>query len=242
MGDANASGQLQTVDIQQLGVQQSQSQAVEPGLRRKPGETRKPGKPAGKPEGNQETRDSAELHHCREADSHLVRRTPRRTPEEGSRQNSVIRHCPQFSPVPSFPQFSPPSFPPSFPHRAVYLDNPPGKDFTSDIGEMEAALRRIDSRGGTAMREAIPWRESWWRICWQWTNPASRSRAMVTCVRRISGRCVLFEGGYGKPGGNQFPPSWLDLAYPQLAVPALGDILAVRRHRKAEWLGDLPRW
>ncbi|MGA3098409.1 MAG: VWA domain-containing protein [Bryobacteraceae bacterium] len=37
----------------------------------------------------------------------------------------------------------------------VYLDNPPGKAFTSDIGEMEAALRRIDSRGGTAMRDAI---------------------------------------------------------------------------------------
>ena len=32
---------------------------------------------------------------------------------------------------------------------------PTGKAFTSDIGEMEEALKRIDSRGGTAMRDAI---------------------------------------------------------------------------------------
>ena len=32
---------------------------------------------------------------------------------------------------------------------------PHGKDFTSDIEEMEEALTRIDSRGGTAMRDAI---------------------------------------------------------------------------------------
>jgi len=37
----------------------------------------------------------------------------------------------------------------------AYLDNPKDKPFTSDIGEMEEALRRIDSRGGTAMRDAI---------------------------------------------------------------------------------------
>jgi Ca-activated chloride channel homolog len=37
----------------------------------------------------------------------------------------------------------------------AFLDNPRGKDFTSDIKEMEEALRRIDSRGGTAMRDAI---------------------------------------------------------------------------------------
>jgi Ca-activated chloride channel homolog len=37
----------------------------------------------------------------------------------------------------------------------AYLDNPHGKDFTSDIKEMEEALTRIDSRGGTAMRDAI---------------------------------------------------------------------------------------
>ena len=37
----------------------------------------------------------------------------------------------------------------------AYLDNPHGKDFTSNIKEMEEALTRIDSRGGTAMRDAI---------------------------------------------------------------------------------------
>jgi VWFA-related protein len=37
----------------------------------------------------------------------------------------------------------------------AFLDNPKGKDFTSDIKEMEEALTRIDARGGTAMRDAI---------------------------------------------------------------------------------------
>jgi VWFA-related protein len=37
----------------------------------------------------------------------------------------------------------------------AFLDLPHGKDFTSDIKEMEEALARIDSRGGTAMRDAI---------------------------------------------------------------------------------------
>ena len=37
----------------------------------------------------------------------------------------------------------------------AFNDLPHGKDFTSDIKEMEEALTRIDSRGGTAMREAI---------------------------------------------------------------------------------------
>jgi VWFA-related protein len=37
----------------------------------------------------------------------------------------------------------------------AYLDLPHGKDFTNDIGEMEEALSHIDSRGGTAMRDAI---------------------------------------------------------------------------------------
>jgi len=37
----------------------------------------------------------------------------------------------------------------------AYLDLPHGKDFTNDITEMEEALSRIDSRGGTAMRDAI---------------------------------------------------------------------------------------
>jgi len=37
----------------------------------------------------------------------------------------------------------------------AFLDLPHGKNFTSDIKEMEEALTRIDSRGGTAMRDAI---------------------------------------------------------------------------------------
>ncbi|MCU1233915.1 MAG: von Willebrand factor, type [Candidatus Solibacter sp.] len=37
----------------------------------------------------------------------------------------------------------------------AYLDNPKDKDFTNDIGELEDALKRIDARGGTAMRDAI---------------------------------------------------------------------------------------
>jgi len=37
----------------------------------------------------------------------------------------------------------------------AFLDLPHGKDFTGDIKEMEEALTRIDSRGGTAMRDAI---------------------------------------------------------------------------------------
>ncbi|MGA2197575.1 MAG: VWA domain-containing protein [Bryobacteraceae bacterium] len=36
-----------------------------------------------------------------------------------------------------------------------FLDLPNGKNFTNDIREMEEALTRIDSRGGTAMRDAI---------------------------------------------------------------------------------------
>ena len=37
----------------------------------------------------------------------------------------------------------------------AFLDNPHGKDFTNDIVEIKEALTRIDSRGGTAMRDAI---------------------------------------------------------------------------------------
>jgi VWFA-related protein len=37
----------------------------------------------------------------------------------------------------------------------AYLDDPGGKAFTSDIEEMKQALTRIDSRGGTAMRDAV---------------------------------------------------------------------------------------
>ncbi|HLK64464.1 MAG TPA: VWA domain-containing protein [Bryobacteraceae bacterium] len=36
-----------------------------------------------------------------------------------------------------------------------FLDLPHGKEFTSDIKELEEALTRIDARGGTAMRDAI---------------------------------------------------------------------------------------
>ena len=37
----------------------------------------------------------------------------------------------------------------------AFLDLPHNKDFTSDIKELEDALQRVDSRGGTAMRDAI---------------------------------------------------------------------------------------
>jgi len=37
----------------------------------------------------------------------------------------------------------------------AFLDLPHQKDFTNDISELEEALTRIDSRGGTAMRDAI---------------------------------------------------------------------------------------
>ncbi len=37
----------------------------------------------------------------------------------------------------------------------AFLDLPHGKDFTNNIKDMEEALTRIDSRGGTAMRDAI---------------------------------------------------------------------------------------
>jgi VWFA-related protein len=38
---------------------------------------------------------------------------------------------------------------------AAYLDLPPGKDFTNSIPELAQALAKIDTRGGTAMRDAI---------------------------------------------------------------------------------------
>jgi VWFA-related protein len=37
----------------------------------------------------------------------------------------------------------------------AFLDLPHGRDFTNDVKEMQEALTRIDSRGGTAMRDAI---------------------------------------------------------------------------------------
>src|SRR5215467_2325991 len=38
---------------------------------------------------------------------------------------------------------------------AAYLDMPPGKNFTNSIQELAQALAKIDTRGGTAMRDAI---------------------------------------------------------------------------------------
>jgi VWFA-related protein len=38
---------------------------------------------------------------------------------------------------------------------AAYLDMPPGKDFTNSIQELAQSLAKIDTRGGTAMRDAI---------------------------------------------------------------------------------------
>jgi VWFA-related protein len=43
----------------------------------------------------------------------------------------------------------------------AFMDLPNHKEFTSDIKEMEEALTRIDSRGGTAMREAIRMSIDW---------------------------------------------------------------------------------
>jgi VWFA-related protein len=37
----------------------------------------------------------------------------------------------------------------------AFLDLPHNKDFTNDIKELEEALTRVDSRGGTAMRDAL---------------------------------------------------------------------------------------
>jgi VWFA-related protein len=38
---------------------------------------------------------------------------------------------------------------------AAYMDLSPGKDFTNSIAELTQALAKIDTRGGTAMRDAI---------------------------------------------------------------------------------------
>ncbi len=43
----------------------------------------------------------------------------------------------------------------------AFLDLPHGKEFTNDIKEMEEALTRIESRGGTAMRDAIRMSIDW---------------------------------------------------------------------------------
>jgi len=47
----------------------------------------------------------------------------------------------------------------------AFLDNPHGKDFTNNLKELEEALTRIDSRGGTAMRDAMTRRNAFRRTC-----------------------------------------------------------------------------
>ena len=63
----------------------------------------------------------------------------------------------------------------------AFLDT---KDFTSDIKDMEEALSKIDSRGGTAMRDAIRMsideprkRASATRRCWWWSPTATTTAA-----------------------------------------------------------------
>jgi Ca-activated chloride channel homolog len=43
----------------------------------------------------------------------------------------------------------------------AYMDLPHGKDFTNDLNDLQEALSRIDSRGGTAMRDAIRMSIDW---------------------------------------------------------------------------------
>lgn len=43
----------------------------------------------------------------------------------------------------------------------AFLDLPPGKNFTNDIQEMKEALTRVDSRGGTALFDAIRMSIGW---------------------------------------------------------------------------------
>ena len=43
----------------------------------------------------------------------------------------------------------------------AFLDLPPGKSFTNDIQEMKEALTRVDSRGGTALFDAIRMSIGW---------------------------------------------------------------------------------
>ncbi len=58
----------------------------------------------------------------------------------------------------------------------AYNGLPNGKDFTGDIKEMEAALAQIDSRGGTAMRDAIR------MVVGQMEQTAHNSRKAVVLV------------------------------------------------------------
>jgi VWFA-related protein len=57
----------------------------------------------------------------------------------------------------------------------AFMDLPHGKDFTADIKEMEEALTRIDSRGGTAMRDAI-------RMSIDWVNEKANKDKKVLVV------------------------------------------------------------
>ncbi len=57
----------------------------------------------------------------------------------------------------------------------AYMDLPHNKDFTSDIKEMEEALTRIDSRGGTAMRDAI-------RMSIDWLKKAHKDKKVLVVV------------------------------------------------------------
>lgn len=57
----------------------------------------------------------------------------------------------------------------------AFMDLPNGKDFTNDIKEMEDALTRIDSRGGTAMRDAV-------RMSIDWLNEKAHKDKKVLVV------------------------------------------------------------
>jgi VWFA-related protein len=60
-------------------------------------------------------------------------------------------------------------------NEEAFMDLPNGKDFTSDIKEMEEALTRIDSRGGTAMRDAM-------RMSMDWLNEKAHKDKKVLVV------------------------------------------------------------
>jgi len=57
----------------------------------------------------------------------------------------------------------------------AYIDNPDGQDFLTDIEKMQEALRRIDSRGGTAMRDAIA-------KSIQWLKKAHKEKKVLVVV------------------------------------------------------------
>jgi Ca-activated chloride channel family protein len=55
------------------------------------------------------------------------------------------------------------------------LDNPPGKDFLTDIEDMRKALARNEVRGGTAMRDAI-------RMAIDWLQKAHKQKKVLVVV------------------------------------------------------------